>query len=470
MTDKPSYYFIGIGGIGMSGLARYFKARGYSVAGSDLAASTITMSLKKEGILVVVGQKRSHVKTAARRWSTKPTVIYNRAIRSDNPELREARSLGLTTIPYAEALGEITKEYETIAVTGSHGKSTTTALAGLVLVAGKLDPTVLLGTNVPNFGGKNIRIGRGRYLIIEADDFGAAFLDYSPSISIITNIDREHIDFYGTFRTIKRSFLAFMARTREGGTLILNRDDAVLYSLRRNIAVVARRRRLRTVWYSAHGRDAAQLKRFMTIPGLHNLSNGSAVRMLGRLLGIHDSVVLHAIRHYHGSWRRMEWRGDSSIGIYSKVSIFDDYAHHPTEIKATLAAFRERFPRSLLICVFQPHQNKRLRALFKDFAGSFNDADIVAIAPAYVVAGRDNADPRYTSKALVAAINARRHKDARQTAVYFTSLRNVAEVVTELITQDPASFPIRRSAKDAIIVMMGAGDIFTYTDRLLKKR
>ncbi len=257
---KPNVHFIGIGGIGMSGLARYFLAHGWRVSGSDAAKGVMTQELIKEGVRVKIGHKKGNIPAGT------GLVIYNRAVPADNPELaaaeRAARGQkGLVVLPYSQALGRITEEYETIAITGSHGKSTTTALAGLALTRAGLDPTILVGTKLTDLGGKNIRIGRGPYLVLEADDFHAAFLDYSPAIAIVTNIDREHMDFYKTFANVKRAFLKFLARTRRGGTLILNRDNVPLYSLRTAIAHLAKKRELKVIWFSLRGADAATARK-----------------------------------------------------------------------------------------------------------------------------------------------------------------------------------------------------------------
>ena len=212
----------------------------------------MTDELKKEGITVKIGHKTGNLPPAGS--GNGALVVYNRAIRPDNLELRAAQARkDLVVIPYAAALGRITEQYETIAITGSHGKSTTTALAGLVLAKAGFDPTILVGTKLANLGGKNIRIGRGPYLVLEADDYGAAFLDYSPAVAIVTNIDREHMDFYKTETNVNRAFLRFLARTRPGGTLILNRDDRPLFSLRPRIAALARRNHLRVIWFSVRG-------------------------------------------------------------------------------------------------------------------------------------------------------------------------------------------------------------------------
>jgi UDP-N-acetylmuramate--alanine ligase len=476
-APRGRIYFVGIGGIGLSALARYFKFHGYRVAGSDSARSIITDALKSEGISVTIGHKRENIKSKI------SFIVYSRAISpASNPELLEAQRLGISIVPYAKVLGELTRQYATIAITGSHGKSTTTALAALALIKGGLDPTVLIGTNLREFGGKNIRIGknsapnspratrRPNYLVLEADDFGGAFLEYSPAISIVTNIDREHMDFYKTFGGVQRAFLKFMARTRAGGTLILNRDDKILYSLKSKIVAIAKKKKVTTIWYSIHthaSRDRykfaiANLKRTMKLPGEHNLLNASAALALGTLLKIPEKKTLAALGAYTGSWRRMEYRGIATFsagepgGTRSNIKtlVYDDYAHHPTEIKATLKAFREKFPRSSLICIFQPHQAKRLQILFREFTSAFNDADILILLPFYKVPGRDDSNPKYTSIRLARAIT---KKYPHKKIYYLENPQNIKSALEKLLP----------STVSSVVVMMGAGDIVKYTDLLI---
>ena len=451
-------HFIGIGGIGMSALARYFLAHGWRVSGSDAAVGIMTQELIKDGVEVKIGHKKGNIPATAR------LVIYNRAIPVDNLELVAAeaavRAGKDVLLPYSKALGRITENYQTIAITGSHGKSTTTALAGLALMRAGLDPTILVGTKMADLGGKNIRLGRGPYLVLEADDFHAAFLDYSPAIAIVTNIDREHMDFYKTFTNAKRAFLKFLSRTRPGGTLILNRDDAPLYSLRAQIAVLAKKRELKVIWFSTRGVGAAvrKIKKIIPISGEHNVSNAMAVMALGKTLKIPEKKILGAIGSYKGAWRRMELKGTLKN---TKIQVFDDYAHHPTEIRATLAAFREKFPHSPLFCIFQPHQAKRLNILFKDFVGAFNVADIVFILPLYKVLGRDEKFA-HDSAALVKVMQKR---TPGKLIFYLEHPENIRVAVGTILKN---MRPQKQLPQSPVIIMMGAGDISELTGKLLK--
>jgi UDP-N-acetylmuramate--alanine ligase len=470
-ASRKSVYFIGIGGIGMSALARWFlalnklegRAPKRAVFGSDLTESAITRKLVKEGVKVKIGHKKGHISPQI------GLVIYNRAIKPDNQELAAARRLKIPTFPYSAVLGKITGDYTTIAITGSHGKSTTTALAGLTLIKSGLDPTVLVGTTLKEFGGKNARFGRSKYLVIEADDFGAAFLDYSPTLSIVTNIDKEHLDFYKNFTNIKNAFLKFIARTKNGGALILNRDDKLLCSLKLKINKIAKICGLKIVWYSIKNPEAKKVKKIIKISGEHNLSNAVAVYALGRLLKIPEKKILSAIGAYRGSWRRMEYRGEIKDKRL-KIKVFDDYAHHPTEIKATLKAFKEEFPNKKIICVFQPHQTERLRLLFREFITAFNQADVLVLLPIYKVAGRDPSmgsgqvkfAPRFTSQKLAKAV---KKKYPQKPVFYLANPKNIKKFIVKVLRRSALS-----PRSSALMVMMGAGDIVNYTNKLIDRK
>ncbi len=437
-------HFVGIGGIGMSALARYFKIRGWTVSGSDAARSKMTDALSREGMKVRIRHNKKLIKKDI------GLVVYNRAIPSSNPELLQAKRLKVITLPYAKVLGGVTDEYTTIAITGSHGKSTTTALAALALIKGGLDPTVLIGTNLKEFGGKNIRIGKSPYLVLEADDFGGAFLEYSPAYCIVTNIDKEHLDHYKNFGNLKDAFLKFLARTRPGGTLILNRDDKNLRGLAGRIKTLAQERKLKVTWYSLRDPSTKRIKTILKIPGAHNLSNAAAVHALGKTLRIPKKKILAALGSYRGAWRRMEYRG--RLGT---ARVYDDYAHHPTEIKATLQAFREKYPGKMIVCVFQPHQAKRLKALFKEFIRAFDDANQTILLPLYKVAGRDEKPGKFDSRGLAKAIW---KSSPEHILVYLEDPNHIKRTITEL----PGPLPSK------VIDMMGAGDIVNYTGSLLK--
>jgi UDP-N-acetylmuramate--alanine ligase len=443
MKKEKRIFLIGIGGIGMSALARLYHARGLGVSGSDATRSEMTDALSKEGIRVTIGH-------AGRIPKMTDEVIYNRAIRKENADFRAARARGIPLVPYAEALGAITREYTTIAITGSHGKSTTTALAAILLIKAGYDPTVLIGTKLKEFGTENIRIGKGPFLVLEADDFGAAFTAYSPTVAIVTNIDREHMDFYKNFGNVQKAFLKFLSRVRPGGLMILNRGNAPLYGLRRRIATLAKKNSVIVVWYTHRSMVTGKVRKALSVPGIHNVSNALAVAELGRFFEIPERTVLAALHSYRGAWRRMERRG-----TFRGAPVFDDYAHHPTEIAATLQAFRERFPRKEIVCIFQPHQVQRTALLFKEFQTAFHGADTTVVLPIYHVAGRDAVIPNRDSEALVRAIQ---KKQPRQHVHYLADPANLKDTILAL-----DDVPLSRK----VIVMMGAGDIVNLTEKLI---
>jgi UDP-N-acetylmuramate--alanine ligase len=456
-SPRPNVHFIGIGGIGMSALARYFLSLKWSVSGSDAVASSLTESLTKEAINVKIGHKKGNLPFSL------DLMIISQAVRPDNPELVEARRRGVRILTYPEAVGELTEQYKTIAIAGAHGKSTTTALSALTLIAAGFDPTVIVGTKLKELKGENFRRGKSNYLVLEADEFGKAFLNYSPFISIVTNVDREHLDVYKNLSGVKKNFLLFLARTRSGGTLILNRDDKNLYSLRSAVSVIARKKGLRVIWYSikssAKSSGAKKMAGSMKIFGDHNLSNATAAHELGRTLKIPEAKIVSAIGSFKGAWRRMEFRGNAKIGGHT-VRVFDDYAHHPTEIKASLAAFCGQFPKSKIICVFQPHQAKRLTALFKEFQTAFGQADATILLPLYKVTGRDE-KITHDSEALVHSMEKRASRKtekaaAKKIVIYLDNPKKLKATIAPLLSHE------------AVIIMMGAGNIIDYTDSLLQ--
>ncbi len=460
-------HLIGIGGIGMSALARYFKAQKWAVSGSDMVSSSLTKNLQKEGIRGKIGHKKGHIRPGL------ALVVYSQAITPDNPELRETRRLRIPRESYPEVVGELTKKYQTIAVAGAHGKSTTTALVGLILKNAGLDPTIIIGTELKELGGKNFRMGRqlpldpsrclgaGKlftkpYLVLEADEFGRAFLHYSPALAIVTNVDREHLDVYRSLAGVQKGFLKFVGKIKNGGVAVLNRESIPLFALRAKISAIAHRKNIKVIWYSLRDSAVKKIKRVLKIPGTHNISNAIAAYALARVLKISESRILAVIGSYHGSSRRFEYRGQlKTKNLKLKILVYDDYAHHPTEIKATLQGFREKFPKSDIVCVFQPHQAKRLKALFKEFAGAFDGADTTLILPIYKVAGRDEHYPGYDSEALVRKIQKERPK---KLVFYLKNLKNLKSAFLTLLS--PAKRP-------TVIVMMGAGDIVNYTNSLL---
>jgi len=438
-------HFIGIGGIGVSALARWFLARKWSVTGSDMGSGAVVESLKKEGVKVFKGHRRENLEKGT------GLVVKSQAIGPDNPEVLAAAETGIRTFSYPQVVGSLTRHYRTIAIAGAHGKSTTTSMAAIILKNAGLSPTVIVGTYLKEFGNKNFLDGTmDGWLVLEADEYGRAFWNYNPEIAVVVNIDREHLDIFKTLSGVKVAFLRFLSNTRPGGIFILNLEDRVLRSLASKIEKIAKDRGIKVVWYTTAGNTAKRLKPIMKIPGRHNLSDAVAAYKVGRMLDIPHREIIASIGSYKGSWRRMEYRG-----VFEKALVYDDYAHHPTEIVATLQGFREKFPEKRILCVFQPHQAKRLAQLFNDFKGAFMEADETLILPAYAVAGRDEAHSKLNAESLARLIQKR---NPQKPLFYLPEPDNLKKAILKL-----------GPPKDKVIVMMGAGDIVNRTKTLVKK-
>ncbi|TSC60277.1 MAG: hypothetical protein LiPW15_155 [Parcubacteria group bacterium LiPW_15] len=443
---KQHIHFVGIGGIGMSALARYYLAQNWAVFGSDVEKSIITSDLIKDGISVKIGQKKENISPIFDR------IIKSQAVQETNPEILEARRLGLKVFSYPEAVGELTKDIKTIAIAGAHGKSTTTAMIAKILVDAKLDPMVILGAKFDFFDGRNFRLGKN-YLVLEADEFGRAFLNYYPTHTVILNIDREHLDIYSGLKDIKDTFLRFISQTKPGGILILNRDDKNIFSLKNKIEKIALKNKLKIIWFSYSDKIQAEIFGALPIPGRQNRTDAIAAYNLALSLKVSKKKILESLSGYPGLWRRMEHKGPAFDG---RATVFDDYAHHPSEIKATLSAFREKYPDSPILCVFKPHQASRLKILFRDFLNSFSAADKIIILPTYIVLGRDIDEKVLTAKKLAEDLA---KKYPTKKIVYLSDSDKLKSTLYSLLS---AANP-----KPSVIIMMGAGSIANLTKSIL---
>ena len=418
-------HFVGIGGIGVSSLARYYLAKGARLSGSDLVESDLVRELTAEGVIMRIGHHSDNLLRDVSR------VIYSAAAKEDNPELKEARRRGLPCMTYAEALGELTKQYITIGVSGAHGKSTTTALLSLMLVHAGLDPTVIIGTRLAEFGGKNVRIGKSRYLVIEADEWNKSFFHYAPQVAVITNVDAEHLDTYKNLAGVIKAFNKYVTGLPKEATVIVNAQDkntmAAVKGCKRTVIKFNEKNKRTPKWP-------------LEVAGQFNQLNAEAAYRAASVLGVTRKDAAEAVGKFKGSWRRMEQLSPREKNTVSGT-FFADYAHHPTEIVATIGAFKAKYRSEKLFVVFQPHQVARLTALFPAFVKSFDDADLVAILPAYQVAGREVVGGK-TSEDLYKAIVKLRGKSAEGTVFY---LKNIAESLNLIDKQ--------------VVVFMGAGTI-----------
>lgn len=427
-------HFIGIGGIGVSALAQYYLTQGHEVAGTDLSEGAMISRLKEKGAKIVIGEHRAENLAA-----DADLLVYTNATARDNPEFLAAQKRGLKILSYPQALGQLTEKMYTIAVSGMHGKSTTTAMLAVAAIEAGLDPTVIVGTKLAEFDDSNFRAGKSRYLIIEADEYKAALLNYRPDIAIILNLEEEHLDFYRDLNHIMETFKQYLAQIKSGGTIILNRDDKNAISLDGKNQAFAT--------YGLDDVEAKEVKNVLRVPGEHNVSNALAVFKTLKLLGVEEKTILAGLAKFKGTWRRMELKGKINGAL-----IYNDYGHHPTEIRATLKAARE-LPRpelARLWCVFQPHQYDRTWKLFEKFKVAFDEADEVLLLDIYSVPGRETEEvkQKVSSQKLVRAIN---KKNVR----YAASFKEAEEI-------------LRQELKSGdICLIMGAGDIVNLSQKLL---
>jgi len=426
-------HLIGIGGIGVSALAQFYLSKGHEVSGSDLVASEITELLEKKGIKIIIGNSAENISEDL------DLVVHSPAVKADNPEHKKAKEFGIKTQSYPEALGELTKEYYTIAVAGAHGKSTTTAMIALVLTKAGLDPTVIVGTKLKEFSNSNFRAGKSKFLVIEACEYDSSFLCYSPKIIVVTNIDKEHLDYFKTFAKVKKAFKDFIVRLPEDGFLVFNKDDKYPPKLGKT--------KFKTFGHSLKQKDAKIIKNILKIPGQHNVSNAMAALQVANILAIPEKITLKALSEFKGTWRRFEIK--QGVAGSKKITVISDYAHHPNEILATLKATREKYPTKKIWCVFQPHQHQRTYYLFKDFVKVFKNIDIdkIIITDIYDVAGRETKkiNEEVSSELLV--------KKIKKENVIYVSFDAVENFVKENI----------RSGD--ILIIMGAGDIYNLVSK-----
>jgi len=424
---KKKIHFIGIGGIGMSALARYFLSEDDVVTGSELVKSEITDGLEKAGVLIT------------KKIKDVDLVVYSNAIRDNNSELKKARKLGIKCITYPEALGELTKKYFTIAISGTHGKSTTSAMTALILIKNGLDPTVIIGTKLKEFNDSNFRKGKSNYLVIEADEYKEAFLNYNPDIIVLTNIQADHLDYYKNINNILNAFEKYTKRLSKGGTIIANKDDS-------NILRLLKNKKFKS--FSLKNKDAKEVSSVLKVPGEYNVSNALAALEVAKTLKIKKLDAIKALSEYHGSWRRFE------IFKTKDLIIISDYAHHPTAFLKTLIATREKFKNKKITCIFQPHQYHRTYSFFNEFVDVFRVApvDQLIISKIYDVAGREDKKSKanVNSAKLAKAVNNPR-------------------VVSMEKFEDIKKYVYDNCKKGEVVVVMGAGDIYNLFSDLTKK-
>jgi UDP-N-acetylmuramate--alanine ligase len=416
-TDIGTIHFVGIGGIGMSGIAEVMRNLGYRVQGSDVAEGYVVEGLRQRGIPVTIGHKAENVADAA-------VVVTSTAIRRDNPEVAEAYARRIPVVRRAEMLAELMRLKSTVAVAGTHGKTTTTSMVAALLDAGGVDPTVINGGIINSYG-SNARLGASDWMVVEADESDGSFLRLDGTVAVVTNIDPEHLDHYGSFDRVKDAFVEFVENVPFYGAAILCLDHAEVQAIIPRV----RDRRIVTYGFSAQS-DVRGVNvtpypggnRFEAIvrnrdgttrsiehidlpmPGRHNVQNALAAIAVALELGIEDATISKGFARFGGVKRRF-----TKVGEVNGAAVIDDYGHHPVEIRAVLAAARESAT-GRVIAVAQPHRYTRLASLMDEFAQAFNDADMVYVAPVYAAgeAPIDGVD----APALAEAIRHRGHRFA----------------------------------------------------------
>ncbi len=445
-------HFVGIGGIGMSGIAEVMINLGYRVSGSDLKETEITRRLMGLGCRVFIGHKEEHLNQC-------DLVILSSAVKQDNPEIIAAKQKGIPVIPRAEMLAELMRLKYGIAVAGAHGKTTTTSMIATILAHGGIDPTVVIGGRLDSLG-SNAKLGQGDFLVAEADESDGSFLKLSPAIAVVTNIDHEHLDHYGDIERIKETFIQFINKVPFYGLAILCLDDD-------NIPDLIPRVEKRYTTYGLSPQADIQAKdlsfqelgsTFMVViggkelgpctirmPGRHNVYNALAALATALELEIPFPIAREALEGFSGVERRFQIKGNTN-----DILIVDDYGHHPTEIRMTLTAAKEGWGRRLIV-VFQPHRYSRTHALFNEFLTAFYQADVLVVTDIYP-AGEDEIEGVHASR-LYEGIRERGHKDC----IYISEKEKI-----------PAYLIDRLNPGDMVITL-GAGDIWRVGEALIER-
>ena len=451
-TKPVRVHFIGIGGISMSGLAEILLDAGFFVSGSDRAASDLTRILEDKGAKIFIGQRASNITEDI------DVVVYTAAIKDDNPELSQAKSYDIPLLTRAELLGQIMKNYDTsIAISGTHGKTTTTSMVTSILLEADADPTVSVGGMLPSIGG-NIRIGKSKCFVTEACEYTNSFLSFFPTMEVILNIDMDHLDFFKDLDDIRHSFTRFANLLPEDGLLVINADieryEEICKDTKCRVVTVSGTKNADytagSVTYDDKGCAAFDvikggniyMKIHLSVPGEHNIATALAAVAVCDNLGIGTEDIAEGLNKFTGTDRRFQYKG--KIG---EVTVIDDYAHHPTEIAATLAAAKN-YPHKKLWLVFQPHTYTRTKALFDEFAKALSAADEVVLADIYAAREKDNLG--ISSADLCEAV-----KNRGTSSHYFGSFDEIE------------NFLLQSCSPGDLLITMGAGDIVKVADNLL---
>ena len=440
-------HLIGIGGIGVSAVAKYLRAQQITVSGSDVHASEITKELEAKGIQVFVGHDSINVSDQV------GLVIYSSAIPESNVERVKAVDLGVRQLSYAEFLGELSKTFSTIVVTGTHGKSTTTAMLALILEEAGYDPTVIVGSRVPSFPEGNLRVGAGRFFVVEGCEYKANMLQLHPEMIVLTNIEEEHLDYYRDLDHIKETFQEFVNGLKGRGQVIWNADDAVSQQLTvtrgTTFGMKEKAEYVMTKRETSPGAQKMAVSRMnaqeeilgkinLVVPGEYNAMNALAATAAAMELGVPFETCLRVLEKFKGIWRRFE-----RLGTWKDAELISDYGHHPTEIEATIEAAREFFPERRLVLCLQPHQHARTISLREELVEAVQGADVVILTEIYEVSGRTE-EKQVSSQELVEQV---KKENPKIPIVYAEDLESAEHQLTNLVQPDD------------VVIIQGAGDI-----------
>ncbi|MFH1784708.1 MAG: UDP-N-acetylmuramate--L-alanine ligase [bacterium] len=444
-------HLVGIGGTGMSGIAEVLINLGYKVSGSDVKETSVTRRLQDMGGVVYEGHDNANIAGA-------DVVVVSTAIEEDNPEVEEARVNTIPVIPRAEMLAELMRLKYSVIITGTHGKTTTTSMTGLLLAHNGLDPTVVIGGKLKNFG-SNAKLGKGDFLIAEGDESDGSFLKLTPTIAVVTNIDSDHLDHYGNINKIRKAFLEFVNKVPFYGTVIVCSDDVetrkiirkikrkyITYGIKKKADIVACdivTSSFETQFnLKCSGKKMGSIK--LSVPGIHNVYNALAAIAVAMELDVSVDNIREGFSDFSGVERRIEMKGD-----INGVIVIDDYAHHPTEIKATLDALRGSCKKRL-IAVFQPHRFSRTKLLAKDFGTAFDAADVVVVTDIYPAG--EKPIPGVSAQLIKESIEAHNHKEVE----FFSSSNEIVEFISGYT--EPGD----------VVLTLGAGDVWKIGESLLE--
>jgi UDP-N-acetylmuramate--alanine ligase len=448
-------HFVGIGGIGMSGIAEILLDQGFKVSGSDRALSEVTERLQNLGAITFEGHRASNIANDV------DTVVYSSAVQPDNPEILEAQRRKIPIVRRAEMLAEVMRLKYGIGIAGTHGKTTTTSMTSLVLMEGGLDPTVIVGGKLSGLGGTNARLGRGEFIVVEADEFDRSFLSISPTIAVLTTLETDHLDCYRDLEDIKSAFIQFANKVPFYGFVILCLDEPALLDIMPNLSkkkiityglnpqadvqAIDIRHKDNTTTYTIIRGNKELGTITLQVPGKHNVQNSLGAIAVGLELGVPFEKIKSGIEKFAGVYRRWEKKGE-----VNGIAVYDDYAHHPTECRATLSGVKAGWRRRV-VCVFQPHLYSRTRDFYEDFGKSFLLSDVLVVTDVYPA--REEPVQGVTGELIANAAKQFGHKDVH----YVSDKKQVPAFLKTIVKPGD------------IVITMGAGDIWKYGEEFLKQ-